>query len=168
MAGSRQYIGWGVLIIGAFGLWEWWKKNHPAGVMRPGAQTALPQGQLPEAVPLTTTAIQTVTSSLPSLNTPASMTTANPAPNPSLAPAGGSVPLNGIDPVTWSTVQKWAQGDGRPPVLQFAMAAVPAEYAGMYDIISNYWDKGVNPIPQPQVDFWNNLRDEYDPSHNYW
>jgi hypothetical protein len=74
---------------------------------------------------------------------------------------------NGIDPTVYATVLKWAQGVGKPPYLVFASAAVPGEYAGIYDLITNYWLKSIKPGPQ-QDDFWNNLRAKYDPSHIYW
>ncbi len=74
---------------------------------------------------------------------------------------------NGIDPTVYSTVMQWVNSDGRPPVLAFGAAAVPAEFAGMYDIIVNAWGKGLNPTTA-QSNFWNGLRNEYDPLHKYW
>lgn len=69
---------------------------------------------------------------------------------------------SGISQTVYSTVMSWAQTDGRGPVLAMAAAAVPMEFAGMYDLITNYWDKNVPP-GVPQVQFWNNLRAKYDP-----
>lgn len=74
---------------------------------------------------------------------------------------------NGIDPTVYAAVQQWAQEDGRAPVLAMAAAAVPAEYAGMNDLITNYWDKNLKP-GVAQVTFWNNLRAKYDPGDAIW
>lgn len=75
--------------------------------------------------------------------------------------------MAGIDPSVYSVVQSWAMDDNRAPVLRMAAADVPAEYAGMYDLITNYWDKNLSP-GQTQVDFWNNLRAKYDPGDAIW
>lgn len=69
---------------------------------------------------------------------------------------------NGIDPTVYATVMKWAQTDGRGPVLAMAAAAVPSEYAGMNDLITNYWNARVSP-GKTQISFWNALRAKYDP-----
>lgn len=69
---------------------------------------------------------------------------------------------NGIDPTVYQVVQKWAQTDNRAPVLRMAAAAIPSEYAGMYDLITNYWDQNKQP-GTVQVNFWNALRAKYDP-----
>jgi hypothetical protein len=74
---------------------------------------------------------------------------------------------NGIDPTVYSIVQSWAMTDNRAPVLRMAAAAVPSEYAGMYDLITNYWDKNIPPGPA-QVAFWNTLRSSYDPGDAIW
>lgn len=98
----------------------------------------------------------------PSTGTPPITTqTAIPAPPPSLSPTPASAP--GIDPTIYATVMQWVNEDGQPPVLAFGQAAVPSEFNGMYQIIStNGWG-------QPQyTDFWNNLRNKYDPQHKYW
>lgn len=92
-------------------------------------------------------------------NTPMTVQTATVAPS-NLAP-------NGIDPTVYATVLKWAQGVATPPVLAFAAAAVPSEYAGMYDLIANVWTPGKNP-DSDQIAFWNALRTKYDPNHQYW
>lgn len=81
--------------------------------------------------------------------------------NPIAAAAAVTVP-NGIDPNVYSVVMGWVQEDGRAPVLLFGAAAVPAEFAGMYDLITNYWNKNIKP-GTAQVNFWNALRAKYDP-----
>lgn len=73
----------------------------------------------------------------------------------------------GIDPAVYSIVQNWGLEDGRAGVQKFLAANIPAEYNGMYDIIFNYWDKGV-PVGDAQTTFWNNLRTKYDPQHLTW
>ena len=115
---------------------------------------------------------------LPSMTTPAG-TIVNPAqilPVPAspvmIQPSQVFTLPAGITQDMYTTVMNWAQTDGRAPVLQMAAAMVPSEYAGMYDLITNFWDKGIspgsNPAYQPEVDFWNNLRAKYDPQHIVW
>jgi hypothetical protein len=99
----------------------------------PGGQT-LPSGQVLAPVPGQNIPVSTVASSLPT----------------------------GITQAEYSAVQSWAQEDGRAPVLRMAAAQVPSEYAGMYDIITNAWDKNVAPNAT-QLAFWNALRAKYDP-----
>lgn len=74
---------------------------------------------------------------------------------------------NGIPQQVYSVVQSWANDDRRAPVLAFAAANVPSEYAGMYDIITNYWDLNIAPGPT-QTAFWNALRAKYDPGDAIW
>ncbi len=91
-----------------------------------------------------------------------------PVPGQTL-PVSTLVPLSpaGIDPNVYSIVQGWAMDDNRAPVLRMAAANVPSEYAGMYDLITNYWDKNIQP-GEAQVIFWNALRAKYDPGDAIW
>lgn len=73
----------------------------------------------------------------------------------------------GISQLVYNTVYTWAYADGRMPVKAMANALVPAEYAGMYDIITNQWGKNL-PATTAQKTFWNNLRAKYDPQHLLW
>jgi hypothetical protein len=117
-------------------------------------------------------AVATGTPIIPVLPTPTGQTINNQvmAPVPSqqipVATIQPSLP-NGITSSVYSVVQSWAQTDGRAPVLVMAAANVPSEYAGMYDLITNYWDKNISPGPA-QVTFWNNLRGKYDPGDAIW
>lgn len=96
---------------------------------------------------------------------PPSLLTATP-PQPAIQQS--SAP-NGIDPTVYATVYKWSEGDGRPPVLAFAQAAVPAEYNTLYEIMTDFWEKGIKvPYGSPQQQFWDSLRSKYDPNHQYW
>lgn len=97
---------------------------------------------------------------------PVTTQTATATPAPSLSPTSGSAP-NGIDPTVYATVMQWVNEDGRPPVIAFGQAAVPAEFNGLYDIIVNQWQTGA-PATAARTAFWNNLRNEYDPNHKYW
>lgn len=129
-------------------IYEWWK----------GQQAAAP------AATTTTPTASTATTELPSgvetsVMTPTQLTTQQVAPS-TTAPAG-------IDPSVYATVQQWGLGDGRGPVLAMLAANVPAEYQGMYNLIVNYWDAGVQPSADA-ITFWNNLRTEYDPTHQSW
>lgn len=135
-----------LLIVGLIGIggiiaYEWWKGSSAA--------TA------------TTTTAMTTT------GLPTDGVIAPPSSAVTATAATPSIPANGIDPTVWAVVQKWGTTDGRQPILAMLAAAVPSEYAGMYDIITNYWDKNVA-LTQTQVDFWNNLRDKYDPTHQSW
>ena len=141
------------LLGGAAYLAYWmWQKGQAAQPATAQPTSFDPTNGLPPATGVTTPGI--VTSPVPSQVLPVmSSTPATP---------------NGIDPNVYSVVMSWAQTDGRAPVLAMAAAQIPSEYAGMYNLITNYWDKNVDPIPQPEVDFWNNLRDKYDPQHLVW
>lgn len=118
----------------------------------------------PAAVPGAVPGTQQV---IPPLPAPGGQVTADqvlaPVPSQQL-PVSTLVPTatNGIDPNVYSVVLDWAQTDGRAPVLRMAAACVPSEYAGMYDLITNFWDKNVPPGAS-QVQFWNALRAKYDP-----
>lgn len=109
---------------------------------------------------------------IPALPAPAGQTIADQvlAPVPSqllpVATISPSLP-SGITQAVYSVVQDWATTDGRAPVLAMAAAQVPSEYAGMYDLITNYWDKNIAPGPT-QVTFWNALRAKYDPGDAIW
>jgi hypothetical protein len=74
---------------------------------------------------------------------------------------------NSIPEPEYSTVYQWASGVGSPPVLAFRDAQVRSEYDGLYTLITQFWTPGVSPTPD-WVQFWNNLRAKYDPSHSYW
>lgn len=75
----------------------------------------------------------------------------------------------GIDPTMYAAVQQWANADGRTPVLAMAAANNPTEYAGMYDLITNWWAKGISvPYGSQQQIFWDALRTKYDPTHQSW
>lgn len=67
-------------------------------------------------------------------------------------------PPAGISATEYQAVQAWATADGRPAVLAMAAAEIPAEYDGMYDIISN--NAWANPSAT-QTQFWNTLRGKY-------
>lgn len=73
----------------------------------------------------------------------------------------------GISQLVYNTVMTWAYADGRAPIKAMANALVPAEYAGMYDIITNQWGKN-QPATAAQRTFWDNLRKKYDPQHLLW
>lgn len=147
MAKSHNTLLWiGAAGIGGLLLYKWWQGKSAAAVA-------------PEAAnPVSTLSNPT--------NIPQSGVIA--VPTVQQAQPGQMLQLpSGIDPTMYSVVQKWADTDGRPPVLAMAAANVPAEYAGMYDIISNYWDASV-PVGATQQTFWDNLRTKYDPNHQYW
>ena len=144
---SKDNTLWLMLVAaGGIGAVYVWHKSHattaPAGsspfvpsLPAAGGQT-LPSGQVLAPVPSQQLPVATVSNMSPGM----------------------------IDPNVWSVVQSWAQEDGRAPVLNMASAQVPSEYAGMYDIISNFWDKNVKIQPgSAQETFWNNLREKYDP-----
>jgi hypothetical protein len=115
--------------------------------------------------------------------TPAATTTTVPATTSTTAPVTSAVLTPGLSPQlpgsvvpaaipgitaqVYSIVQDWATTDGRAPVLAMAAADVPSEYAGMYDLITNYWDQNIAPGPT-QVAFWNALRAKYDPGDAIW
>jgi hypothetical protein len=148
------YIG---LALGGYLAYRWWENKQaatapgaPAPVVPPNASTLINPTNIPSS----------------GIIAPRGQTQVPPA----LAPISTTIlPTNSssIDPQTISVVQKWANTDGRAPVLQMAAAMVPSEYAGMYDLIVNFWDAGVSP-DQAHVDFWNNLRTKYDPTHQSW
>jgi hypothetical protein len=137
----------------AYKLYENYAAGTTAAAAAPGATT-----------PLT---------SVPSLPAPGGQTTASgqvlaPVPSQQLpvSTVSSSLPA-GIPAQVYSTVMSWAQTDGRAPVLQMAAANVPAEYAGMYDIITNAWDKNIKPSAA-QTAFWNALRAKYNPGDKIW
>lgn len=147
MATSKKtWLTLGLVAAGGIGLWYWWNNNKVA------AGPAGPPGTMPVIPPLPAPGGQVINDQVmapvPSQQLPVA-TVMNIAPN-------------GIPPQVYSIVQSWAQTDNRAPVLNMAAAAVPSEYAGMYDLITNYWDKNIAPGPT-QVNFWNNLRAKYDP-----
>lgn len=120
----------------------------------------------------TTTAATTTTKVIPALPAPAGQTIADqvlsPVPSQLLPVATITSTLpTGITEAVYSVVQDWATTDGRAPVLTMAAAMVPSEYAGMYDLITNYWDKNIAPGPT-QVAFWNALRAKYNPGDAIW
>lgn len=155
MAQNRTllYIG---LALGGYLAYRWWENKQaaapgaPAPVVPPNASTLINPTNIPSSG---------VIAPRGNIQTP-----------PALAPISTTIlptSTSSIDPQTISVVQKWANTDGRGPVLQMAAAMVPSEYAGMYDLIVNFWDAGVSP-DQAHVDFWNNLRTKYDPTHQIW
>lgn len=83
--------------------------------------------------------------------------------SPTAMPAGNTIPS-----VVYQTIQKWANEDGRAPVKAMAAANQAAEYMGMYDLITNVWNKGLTPQNQGQIDFWDTLRNKYDPGDPVW
>lgn len=114
-------------------------------------------------------AMQLTSDSLPPTNPIPGGPATVPVPSQLLPVAAVPTSANGIDPTVYQTVQQWAQEDNRAPVLRMAAAGIPAEYAGMYDIITNFWDKGIKVMAgSPQETFWNNLRNKYDPAHVLW
>jgi hypothetical protein len=134
----------GVLGIGSIVAYEWWKKKQ-AG---------------------TTTTTTTTDSSGTGGNYLM-------PPTQSTMPATGTgttqASSTGISPTVLQAVQAWANADKRAPVLAMANALNPTEYNGMYDIITNFWNKGVK-VEQgtAQQVFWDALRKKYDPNHNVW
>jgi hypothetical protein len=150
MASKTPWLTYALLAGGAYVAYRLYQ-NYAA---------AAPAAAAPGAVPNTTTVI-------PPLPAPGGQTVADqvlaPVPGQQL-PVATAVPsnINGIDPTVYSVVVDWAQNDGRAPVLRFATAAVPSEFAGMYNLITNFWDKNIAPTPA-EVTFWNQLRAKYDP-----
>lgn len=152
---------YGLLAAGAYVAYRLYE-NY-AGGAAPAATTATtttPAGTVTSSTPLTTirpilpapggqTIADQVLSPVPSQLLPVATTTTSGDPAD-------------IPPDQYSVVQSWAQEDGRAPVLMMAAANVPTEYAGMYDLITNAWDKNVKPNAT-QVAFWNALRAKYDP-----
>ena len=61
---------------------------------------------------------------------------------------------SGITSDMYTAVQNWAIADGRIPVLAMAAANIPSEYAGMYDLIENWWGKKAIPEGSAQQIFW--------------
>ena len=148
------YIG---VALGGYLAYRWWENNK--GAAAPGAAA-------PVVPPNASTLINPTNIPSSGIIAPRGQTQVPPA----LAPISTTIlptAASSIDPQTISVVQKWANTDGRQPVLQMAAAMVPSEYAGMYDLIMNFWDAGVAP-DQAHVDFWNNLRTKYDPTHQSW
>lgn len=95
--------------------------------------------------------------------------TTSPATNIPSTPNNAAASSNTIDPGVIATVKAWAGADGRTPVVAMANALIPSEYNGMYDIITNFWNKGVKVVtPSTQQIFWDSLRKKYDPTHSQW
>lgn len=141
---------WTVLVVGGLGylVWRMHERNQAA------AAAAQPTTMMTSDLP-PTTGVPGTGIPIPSQGLPVAMVNVSPP--------------NGIPPPQYDAVQQWATEDGRAPVLQMAAAAVPSEYAGMYDIITNFWDKGVTRnLPPAQTLFWNNLRAKYDPGDAIW
>ena len=143
-AKKTPWLTYGLIAGGGILAWYWWQSSQPAAAA-------------PATVPVT-----------PALPAPAGQTlpsgqVLSPVPGQQL-PVATTMPAlpNGIPQNVYSVVQSWAQTDGRAPVLMMAAADVASEYAGMYDLITNYWDKNIAPGPA-QVSFWNALRAKYDP-----
>jgi hypothetical protein len=148
-AKKTPWLTYGLLAGGAYAAYLLYQ-NYVSG------QTAAAATTTPATAPVT---------SLP----PAGGTLTNaPVPSQQL-PVSTTIPTlpSGITAAVYSVVQSWAQDDGRAPVLQMAAAEVPSEYAGMYDLITNYWDKNIAP-GATQVTFWNALRAKYDPGDAIW
>jgi hypothetical protein len=152
---TLMYVG-GAGILGLL-IYEWWKGNQATAVTTT-TTTTLATSSAPAAGSAAVEIPQTVPNS--GVSSPMTILLPNPA-------AAAAVPPNGIDVNTYTVVQKWGISDGRAPVLAMLAAAVPSEYAGMYDIIVNAW--GANkPVTQAQTQFWDNLRNKYDPQHLSW
>jgi hypothetical protein len=146
-----------ILLISGGGYVAWkWYQNKTAASGPPGSPSAVPG----------------MTAVLPAIPAPGGQVYNGqvlapvPGQNLPVATVAPGVPA-GIDPTVYSIVQSWAIDDNRAPVLRMAAAAIPAEYAGMYDIITNYWDKNI-PVGISQTTFWNNLRGKYDPGDPIW
>lgn len=134
----------GLLGIGGIVAYEWWKNRTIAPVAVLDTSGTPTTAVMP--VNTTTTTVQSGSGQLSTI-----------------APAT----TQAIDPAVVASVQAWANQDGRAPVLAMAAAMVPSEYQGMYTLINDYWNKGIAPSQQ-YVDFWNNLRSKYDPTHTSW
>jgi hypothetical protein len=149
-AKKTPWLTYALLAGGAYASYVLYQKYKATGGT-PGA---------PGVVPNTSTVV-------PSLPAPGGQSVSDqvlsPVPSQQL-PVSTVVPNipNGIDPAVYSVVQGWAMYDNRAPVLNMAAAGIPSEYAGMYDIITNYWDKNIAP-GAAQLTFWNALRQKYDP-----
>lgn len=143
MAKNKLFLYAG-LGLGGYLVYRWWK----------GKRTALPSGAAP--APSGPASTLTNPTHIPSSGVIAPPLTVVPSGSTAAPPPTAG----GIDPAVASVVQKWAQTDGRPPVLAMAAAMVPSEYAGMYSVIVNFWDKNIAPDANA-VTFWNNLRAKY-------
>lgn len=69
-------------------------------------------------------------------------------------------PCPGISSTVYSAVATWAQGDGRAGALQLLANCDPTEFANMYDIIVNDWDKSGVASPT-QTANWNAIVKKY-------
>jgi hypothetical protein len=154
-------------LAAAVGLYWYMKHRGSAATLPPAApagQTAIP-GTATLNNPLGLTALPPTTdgtgAAVPGQQLPVPSATVQ-----VVNPVALALPY-GMDPNVWSVVQKWAQTDGRAPVLNMAAAGIISEYAGMYDIIVNAWDAGV-PVNAQQTAFWDALRAKYDPTHAVW
>lgn len=154
---------WVGLAGGAVLLWMYIKKKNEAAAAATMTPAALPALQATPGNAANPTQLLPVATVQPTVT----LQTAGP-----VVPVTPAAP-NGIDPTVYQTVMEWAAtAPNNPSIQKFAAAAVPSEFAGMYNLITNFWDKGIqpgsNPAYQPEVDFWNNIRAEYDPQHIYW
>lgn len=147
---KTPWLLYGLLLGGGYVAYRLYE-NYATGTAAPAAAAAPPAGTALTVVPVSTSANG---GAVDQVAAPVTISTA------STVPAG-------ITSQMYSVVQSWAQTDGRAPVLRFASANVPAEYAGMYDIITNCWDKNVKPNTT-QTAFWNALRSKYDPGDAIW
>lgn len=69
-------------------------------------------------------------------------------------------PCPGISSTVYSAVATWAQDDGRAGALQLLANCIPTEFANMYDIIVNDWDKTGQATPT-QTANWNAIVKKY-------
>jgi hypothetical protein len=150
----------GIAVIGGFVAYEWWKGQQAGGTTTTtnvqdtagGGTTSLPVS----TVAVANTPVETISNAVQASIPPTGPVDINGNPLPS-----------GITQEVYNKVYSWAHSDGRAPVITMAQAMIPAEYNGMYDIITTQWTTGVAATPA-QVKFWNDLRDKYDPQHKQW
>lgn len=164
---KNNFLLYGLLAVGGYFAYDYWKKNEGASVT---ATTTTPllgpaTAGSPTESPIDTTPVNQ-TAVISPVETISTQTAA-------AIPAGNPVDINGkplpagITQQVYNTVYGWAKSDGRIPVMQFAAALIPSEYNGLYDLITNDWNKSGMATP-PQVAFWDNLRKKYDPNHVSW
>lgn len=130
-----------LLLIGGVGLVTWLLLRKKSAIPTPGSATPpVTAVQQPQQLPVQAT---------------------TPAPISS-----GAIPQT-----EYAAVQNWANQDGRPPILAMAAARDRSEYDGMYDLIQAWAavppGQAWNPTPD-ETEFWNTLRNKYDPQHKYW
>jgi hypothetical protein len=114
------------------------------------------------ATPVTAPAIVNPTNTIITAAVPTT-----PTVNASAVDLSGVTLPAGISQEVYNKVMSWAHSDGRPPVLTMAAALIPAEYNGMYNIITTQWATGMQ-ATLLQKTFWDDLRAKYDPTHKYW